>query len=417
VTGAGATLGHAAISDGAVDAAILHGCGHERLAELRNAIAYSVATRCAVVFDLAAEAGIGRGVVECGQALLANTMVLPFDDAVIRLDDPSLRTWLADAERSLARTEPALATAVARFGWVLLADVGAVEQRPVEWPVALPSDGRVAAIGLAAERLRADQDHEAATVTVESGGETLTVRGDAGALASLRRTATGLTIDRAAGFLREPRRRTVLGIELVAVADFPELARHDVDTGLPLESSTHSVDGSLAEALALIAEVWPESVVDVLAMVRSIVALTAPPGHIYNTSSGQTPSVVQLTIRPDEDAFCLAETIVHEAAHVKLDAVWDLEPLLIDDGTDRHRHPWLPDLRPLRGALLGAQAFLNVSEFDRRAAERGIDAPYAAAQHELHRNEVVEALALLDAHAELSPLGTRVFERLHRAVR
>ncbi len=177
------------------------------------------------------------------------------------------------------------------------------------------------------------------------------------------------------------------------------------------------MDGSLAEALALIAEVWPASVVDVLAMVRSIVPLTAPPGHIYNTSSGQTPSVVQLTIRPDEDAFCLAETMVHEAAHVKLDAVWDLEPLLIDDGTDRHRHPWLPDLRPLRGALLGAQAFLNVAEFDRRAAERGIDAPYAAAQHELHRNEVVEALALLDEHAELSPLGTRVFERLQRAVR
>ena len=139
----------------------------------------------------------------------------------------------------------------------------------------------------------------------------------------------------------------MLGIELVAVADFPELARRDVDTGLPLEPATHSVDGSLAEALALIAEVWPASVVDVLAMVRSIVPLTAPPGHIYNTSSGQTPSVVQLTIRPDEDAFCLAETIVHEAAHVKLDAVWDLEPLLIDDGTDRHRHPWLPDLRPL----------------------------------------------------------------------
>ena len=99
----GASLGHAAISDGAVDAAILHGCGHAGLAELRNAIAYSVATRCAVVFDLAAEAGVGREVVECGQTLLAHTMALPFDNAVIRLDDPSLRTWLADAERSLAR--------------------------------------------------------------------------------------------------------------------------------------------------------------------------------------------------------------------------------------------------------------------------------------------------------------------------
>ncbi len=176
-----------------------------RLAELRNTIAYSVATRCAVVFDLAAEAGVGREVVECGQNLLAHTMALPFDNAVIRLDDPSLRTWLADAERSLAHAEPSLATAVARFGWVLLADVGAAEQRPVKWPVALPSDGRVAAIGLAAERLRADRDHEAATVTVESGGEMLTVRGGAGARASLRRTATGLTIDSAAGFLRGPR--------------------------------------------------------------------------------------------------------------------------------------------------------------------------------------------------------------------
>ena len=110
---------------------------------------------------------------------------------------------------------------MALFGWVLLADVGAAEQRPVKWPVALPSDGRVAAIGLAAERLRADRDHEAATVTVESGGEMLTVRGGAGALASLRRTASGLTIDSAAGFLRALFRRTVLGIELVAVGRLP----------------------------------------------------------------------------------------------------------------------------------------------------------------------------------------------------
>ena len=101
---------------------------------------------------------------------------------------------------------------------------------------------------------------------------------------------------------------------------------------------------------------------------------------------------------------------------MKLDALWDVQPLLAGSG-GLFQHPWLPELRPLRGALLGTQAFLNVAEFDHRALDLGLDEDgYVADQYPQHRRELDDALDLITHNAELSPLGHTVVDELTRAV-
>jgi HEXXH motif-containing protein len=108
----------------------------------------------------------------------------------------------------------------------------------------------------------------------------------------------------------------------------------------------------------------------------------------------------------------VAEALVHETAHVKLDALDHLAPLLENGEEEGFRHPWREDIRPLRGVLLGAHAFLNVALFYQRMVEAGISPDESTREIDQRRREVAEALDILDKHAVFTPAGQGLFDRL-----
>ena len=61
------------------------------------------------------------------------------------------------------------------------------------------------------------------------------------------------------------------------------------------------------------------------------------------------------------DPLIMAEAIVHETQHNKLNALFCLDPVLSNGRSEWTKSPVRPDLRPLNGVLLAVHAFLPVA--------------------------------------------------------
>jgi HEXXH motif-containing protein len=70
-----------------------------------------------------------------------------------------------------------------------------------------------------------------------------------------------------------------------------------------------------------------------------------------------------LYLSTKDNAAKLADVLVHELQHSKLNAVLDLVPMAHDDSEARWYAPWRTDPRPLTGVLHGIYAFTSVVEF------------------------------------------------------
>jgi HEXXH motif-containing protein len=113
---------------------------------------------------------------------------------------------------------------------------------------------------------------------------------------------------------------------------------------------------------------------EIAALVRVIVPFQGPDDGYVSTSSPETFGTIAMSRQPDR--YTCAETLVHEAQHLKLSALMDLVRLTRPDDGQRYYAPWRDDPRPASSLLQGVYAFLGVSGFWRRqrkvAAHRGL---------------------------------------------
>jgi HEXXH motif-containing protein len=199
------------------------------------------------------------------------------------------------------------------------------------------------------------------------------------------------------------------GVEVLPDECCPELSgrrtRHELRSSLPLAA----LDAELRGAFEILDEVMPHAVPELLLLFRALLPIEMPNDNWNSASTGEAPLVLQLTFRQGSWPFLLADSIVHETAHEKLDMALSLARLLDNDMEPRYHHPWRPDARPMVGVLLGAHAFLSVAQFYDRA--RRLRPDDDAVQHQClqRREEVAEAVATLKEHALFTPVGTRVF--------
>lgn len=110
-----------------------------------------------------------------------------------------------------------------------------------------------------------------------------------------------------------------------------------------------------------------------------------------------------------ETPAAMAETLLHELQHSKLNALLDLVPLQ-QPGEDRLCYaPWRQDPRPLSGLLHGIYAFVGVTEYWYRQWQSH---PGATAAFELahHQEQVREAVRALGSTPELTSEGARFLQ-------
>ena len=166
---------------------------------------------------------------------------------------------------------------------------------------------------------------------------------------------------------------------------------------------------ALRQALALVETHQPGLRREMAIGLSLLVPVGFEPEKHLSASYRQAIGTVYLTLHPNP--VVMAEALVHEHSHAKLNALLELDDVLFDHWEERHPSPYRPDPRPMMGVLLGAHAFVAVERF----LERLGDPAFQRHLDDLRRKNR-EAVATLRDHAHPSPVGAGLITELEALV-
>ncbi len=143
---------------------------------------------------------------------------------------------------------------------------------------------------------------------------------------------------------------------------------------------------------------------------RLLLRLVVPVGwhqekHL-SASYQEAVGLVYLTLHPQP--MTMAEALVHEFQHNKINAAFHLDPLLVNAWSPLVPSPVRPDLRPLHGVLLAVHAFQPVAELYAQMLEQGHPlAGNASWRERFHRILQLDrqGAATVLTHAQPTPAG------------
>ena len=128
-----------------------------------------------------------------------------------------------------------------------------------------------------------------------------------------------------------------------------------------------------------------------------------PQKHL-SASYREAPGTAWMSLHPDPAV--MAEALVHENQHSRLNLLSWLDPVLENAWTEWTASPVRPDLRPLMGVLLAVHAFVPVAVMHRNLGR------------DEDRRRVWESnergLAVLRDKARPTPIGVRLLEALEQ---
>ncbi|MES2640411.1 MAG: HEXXH motif-containing putative peptide modification protein [Myxococcota bacterium] len=173
---------------------------------------------------------------------------------------------------------------------------------------------------------------------------------------------------------------------------------------------------ALNEARALIALALPDLAAEHAQVLAAVVPVGFEPELSLSASYREAIGVVYLTLHPKPGV--LAEALIHEVQHNKLNLLLWSDPLLHDDGV-LVASPVRPDPRPLLGVLLAVHAFLPVAQMHLELLAKGHPAgdPERLRQVMQANREGLDALAVARPTAVGAALldGMRALEAWQRA--
>ncbi|KOU22203.1 aKG-HExxH-type peptide beta-hydroxylase [Streptomyces sp. WM6368] len=226
--------------------------------------------------------------------------------------------------------------------------------------------------------------------------------------------------------LRVPHPR-IPGTGIEIGADHPWIARHfasmnshEPQPGYPASDLTVRETGSedverIGSAFALIEEAWPE----LAAEIRAYVRLFVPYGSDFHSSFTEACLMGAIFLseaaRPFTSRQYTAEHLLHEASHLRLMLLLELDPLVTCRDEAVFNSPVRKDPRPLWGMLQAIFVFARITAFHRRA--------YAVTGDDFHRDAQRENAKLLaqgmdeieaEPSTSFTQTGTRLWEQMRR---
>jgi uncharacterized protein len=166
----------------------------------------------------------------------------------------------------------------------------------------------------------------------------------------------------------------------------------------------------LTSAMSLLHQELPEYARLITWGLSTVVPLLpGAPDRLLSSTARRASCAIALAPAPDPRA--LAELIVHEFQHVKLNLLMDVHGLCVSPGTARLEVPWRPDPRPVEGVLHGTYAFFGVAELWRARSGQEADAEFRR-----YQDWVRTGLRRLTDSGELTAAGDTFVAGLAKAV-
>ncbi len=223
-----------------------------------------------------------------------------------------------------------------------------------------------------------------------------------------------------AGISRRRAYRSVTDTIRLALTDNNPLAEfeaHPEKAGNALSLGGKSEDAwldSLRHALTIVGEATPELGAEIPLIVQTVVPVGFEPEKHLSASYAEAIGTIYLSLHPNP--LTMAEALVHEYSHNKLNALFALDPLLDNGFQPLFRSPVRPDPRPLHGILLAAHAFLPVATLFERlrntrhplAKEGGFEPRFTRIRA---RNN--DAITTLREHAKPTAVGRAILGELY----
>ncbi|MEZ4380131.1 MAG: HEXXH motif-containing putative peptide modification protein [Nannocystaceae bacterium] len=153
---------------------------------------------------------------------------------------------------------------------------------------------------------------------------------------------------------------------LAGVEAHPDKAGNAVDLG---DASTDAWRRALAEALALIGDYLPDLRREIDLVVQQFVPVGVDAVSHLSASYQESIGTIYLSLHPR--LMTMTEAVIHEFSHNKLNALLEVDPVLVNAFSTLHRSPVRPDPRPLHGILLAVHAFLPVARLYERMLAAG----------------------------------------------
>ena len=171
----------------------------------------------------------------------------------------------------------------------------------------------------------------------------------------------------------------------------------------------------LNEALSLIQFTLPSFYAALPYTLTQIVPVGFEPEMHLSASYREAPGTIYMTLHPSP--LTLAEAIVHEVQHGKLNTLSWFDPVLHNAMTEWTASPVRPDLRPIWGVLLAVHAFAPVALMHQRLAESN-HWTSRTPLFKRRRAEVLQGnhngLQMVLEKAKPTKIGTRIIDGLKR---
>ncbi len=173
---------------------------------------------------------------------------------------------------------------------------------------------------------------------------------------------------------------------------------------------------ALASALVLIDAHLPAFRAEIDLVLKQFVPVGWSAETHLSASYQEALGTVYLSLHPSR--LTMAEAIVHEVSHNKLNALLEIDPVIENDASERHASPVRPDPRPIHGVLLAVHAFLPVARLYERMATTATGAERSELERHLERVRAVnaEGAAVLLAHGRPTAVGRGLFDEIEREV-
>jgi HEXXH motif-containing protein len=197
---------------------------------------------------------------------------------------------------------------------------------------------------------------------------------------------------------------------LAAMEAHPDKSGNAASLG---DRSIDAWQSAIEGALAIVAAHLPSTREEMELTLQRIVPVGYDAERHLSASYREAIGTIYVSLHPDP--MTMAEALVHEHQHTKLNAALAQDEILLDALEPRFASPVRPDLRPLLGILLAVHAFVPVAELWARMSDAGDAHATSArgrARFESVRRGNREGLDVLLANARHTAVGEALLEEL-----